>query len=119
MEQAEERGLRSLVRQMGHCRDMPSALGLADTVVVPAIEPPALGRVVEQAQAIGRPVVTSDIGILPEHVVAPPEMPEEVRTGWLVKPGDASEFAHALNEALNLDDAAYRTMAARARHFAE
>ncbi len=119
MEQAQERGVRTLVRQMGHCRDMPAALALADTVVVPAIEPPALGRVVAQAQAIGRPVVTSDIGILPEHVVAPPEMPEEVRTGWLVKPGDASEFAHALNEVLNLDDAAYRTMAARARHFAE
>jgi glycosyltransferase involved in cell wall biosynthesis len=94
-------------------------LALADTVVVPAIEPPALGRVVAQAQAMGRPVVTSDIGILPEHVVAPPDMPEEVRTGWLAKPGDASEFAHALNEVLNLDDAAYRTMAARARHFAE
>src|SRR5437867_933624 len=78
-----------------------------------------LGRVVAQAQAMGRPVVTSDIGILPEHVVAPPEMPEEVRTGWVVKPGDAKEFARALNDALSLDDAAYRTMAARARHFAE
>ena len=119
MEQAQNEGVRPLVRQTGHCRDMPAALAAADTVVVPAIEPPALGRVVAQAQAMGRPVVTSDIGILPEHVVAPPEMPEEVRTGWVAKPGDAKEFARALNDALSLDDAAYRTMAARARHFAE
>ena len=119
MEQAQNEGVRPLVRQTGHCRDMPAALAAADTVVVPAIEPPALGRVVAQAQAMGRPVVTSDIGILPELVVAPPEMPEEVRTGWVAKPGDAKEFARALNDALSLDDAAYRTMAARARHFAE
>jgi glycosyltransferase involved in cell wall biosynthesis len=68
---------------------------------------------------MGRPVVTSDIGILPEHVAAPPEMPEDVRTGWVAKPGDAGDFAHALSEAFALDDTAYRTMAERARHFAE
>ena len=68
---------------------------------------------------MGRPVVTSDIGILPEHVVTPPEMPEDVRTGWLAKPGDAMEFASALRDAFALDDTAYRAMAARARQFAE
>jgi len=72
-----------------------------------------------QAQAMGRPVVTSDVGILPEHVAAPPEMPEEVRTGWVAKAGDAGEFAHALSEAFALDEIAYRTMAERARHFAD
>jgi glycosyltransferase involved in cell wall biosynthesis len=118
-EQAQDQGVRSLVRQVGHCRDLPAALAAADTVAVPSIEPPALGRVVAQAQAMGRPVVASNIGVLPEHMVAPPEMPEEVRTGWVVKPGDAKEFARALIDALSLDDAAYRTMAARARHFAE
>jgi glycosyltransferase involved in cell wall biosynthesis len=98
---------------------MPAALAAADTVVVPAIEPPVLGRVVAQAQAMGRPVVTSNIGILPEHVAAPPEMPEDVLTGWVAKPGDAGDFAYALSEAFALDDTAYRTMAERARHFAE
>ena len=33
------------------------------------IEPPVLGRVVAQAQAMGRPVVTSGVGVLPEHVL--------------------------------------------------
>jgi glycosyltransferase involved in cell wall biosynthesis len=119
VEQAQAKGVQALVRLTGHCRDMPAALAAADTVVVPTTEPPVLGRVVAQAQAMGRPVVTSDVGILPEHVVAPPEMPEEVRTGWVAKAGDAEEFAVALSEAFALDDDAYRTMAARARHFAE
>src|SRR5262249_14805145 len=87
--EAQTKGVQSLIRRAGHCRDMPTALAAADTVLVTAVEPPVLGRVVAEAQAMGRPVVTSDIGILPEHVVTPPEMPEEVRTGWLAKPGDA------------------------------
>jgi glycosyltransferase involved in cell wall biosynthesis len=117
--EAEDKGVQSMIRLTGHCRDMPAALAAADTVVVPALEPPVLGRVVAEAQAMGRPVVTSDIGILPEHVVTPPEMPEDVRTGWVAKPGDAAEFAHALRDALALDDIAYRAMSARARQFAE
>jgi len=46
-------------------------------------------------------------------------MPEEVRTGWVAKAGDAGEFAHALGEAFALDETAYRTMSERARHFAD
>jgi len=37
----------------------------------------------------------------------------------VAKRGDAQEFAVALSEAFMLDDDAYRTMAARARNFAE
>jgi glycosyltransferase involved in cell wall biosynthesis len=117
--EAQAKNVQALIRMTGHCRDMPAALAAADTVLVTAVEPPVLGRVVAEAQAMGRPVVTSDIGILPEHVVTPPEMPEDVRTGWLAKPGDAAEFAKALRLAFSLDDTAYRTMSARARQFAE
>jgi glycosyltransferase involved in cell wall biosynthesis len=118
-EQARAKGIAAFIRFTGHCRDMPAAFAAADTVLVPAIEPPVLGRVVAEAQAMGRPVVTSNIGILPEHVVTPPEMPEDVRTGWLCEPGDAADFARALGTAFSLDATAYRAMAARARQFAE
>jgi glycosyltransferase involved in cell wall biosynthesis len=118
-DEAKAKGVQGLIRFTGHCRDMPAALAAADTVVVPAIEPPVLGRVVAQAQAMGRPVVTSNVGLLPEQVVTPPDMPEDVRTGWVAKAGDAKEFASALGTAFALDDAAYRTMAARARQFAQ
>src|SRR5262249_62067034 len=56
-------------------------------------------------------------GELSEHVGAQPAMTKEVRTGWVV--GDEKQSARAMCAALNLDDATYRTMAARARHFAE
>jgi glycosyltransferase involved in cell wall biosynthesis len=117
--EAQAKGVQALVRLTGHCRDMPAAFAAADTVILPAVEPPVLGRVVAEAQAMGRPVVTSDIGILPEHLVTPPEMPEDVRTGWVAKAGDAMEFAKAITAAFALDDAAYRAMSARARQFAE
>jgi glycosyltransferase involved in cell wall biosynthesis len=116
--EAKAKDVAALIRLVGHCRDMRAALAAADTVVVPALKPPVLGRAVAQAQAMARPVVTSNIGILPEQVVTPPEMPEDVRTGWVCKPGDAMEFAHAIRTAFLLDDTAYRTMAARARQFA-
>ena len=118
-EQARRRDVYASVRFVGHCRDMPAAFAAADTVLVPAAEPPVLGRVVAEAQAMGRPVVASNIGILPEHMVMPPEMPEEVRTGWLAEPGDAAEFARALTTSVSLDTTAYRAMSARARQFAE
>jgi glycosyltransferase involved in cell wall biosynthesis len=117
--EAKAKGVAALIRLDGHCRDMPAALAAADTVVVPALKPPVFGRVVAQAQAVGRPVVTSNVGILPEQVVTPPEMPEDVRTGWVAKAGDATEFARAIRTAFLLDDTAYRTMAARARQFAQ
>jgi glycosyltransferase involved in cell wall biosynthesis len=119
MKQAKAKGVHGLIRLAGHCRDMPGAFAAADSVLVPAVEAPILGRVVAEAQSMGRPVVTSEIGILPEHVVTPPDMPEDVRTGWLAKPGDAMEFAKALTAAFALDDRAYRAMSARARQFAQ
>ncbi len=86
LDQAKTLGVQKMFRLIGHCRDMPAAFAAADVVAVPAIQSPVLGRVVAQAQAMGRPVVTTDVGVLPEHLVTPPEMPEDVRTGWVVKP---------------------------------
>lgn len=108
-----------LFRMAGHCADMPAAFAASDIVALPAIEPPLLGRAVAQAQAMGRPVVTTDIGVLPEHVVTPPQFPEEVRTGYVARAGDAVDFAQGLQRALLLDNAGYRSMSARARQFAE
>jgi glycosyltransferase involved in cell wall biosynthesis len=46
-------------------------------------------------------------------------MPEDVRTGWVVKRGDAGEFARAVAAPLALDSGAYRALCARSRQFAE
>ncbi len=119
LERAQALQVTEMFRITGHCPDMPAAFAIADVVVVPAIEPPVLGRVVAQAQAMGRPVVTSNVGVLPEYLVTPPHMPEDVRTGWVTTPGDALDLARALAAALSLDDDAYQAMCARARQFAE
>lgn len=117
--QTRMHGIDTLCRFVGHCPDMPAALAAADVVVVPAIEPPISGRVVAEAQACGRPVVTTTVGALPENVLAPPRMRDELRTGWLVAPGNVEDLARAVAAALALDMTAYKALGARARQFAE
>jgi glycosyltransferase involved in cell wall biosynthesis len=119
LKQAQAHGVQGMFRLVGHCRDLPAAFAAADVVTLPAIEAPVLGRTVVEGQAMGRPVIASDVGNLPELIVTPPEMPEDVRTGWIAKRGDPIEFARALGSALSLDGNAYRAMSARSRQFAE
>ena len=116
---AELHGIDTLCRFVGHCADMPAAYGAADVVVVAPLQPPLAGRAAAEAQAMGRPLVASTVGVLPENVLAPPRMKEELRTGWLVRPGNAAEIARALAAALKLDPTAYEALGARARQFAE
>jgi glycosyltransferase involved in cell wall biosynthesis len=119
MKRAQELGVDQALRLTGHCPDMPAAFACADLVAVTALEPPLLGSAVVQAQAMARPVVTSNVGLLPELVLVPPRMPEDLRTGWVVAPADPSGLAHTLKLALALDPTDYQAMAARAREFAE
>ena len=85
---------------------MPAALMLADVVVHASTEPEAFGRVVIEAQAMGRPVIASDLG-------GPVETVEHGVTGWRVPPGDPRALAAAIEAALALPaDAARRRSAA-------
>ena len=65
------RGLGGIVRRVGHCTDMPAAFRAASVVAVPSVEPEAFGRSAVEAQALGAPVVVSDLGAVPETVLAP------------------------------------------------
>lgn len=104
-------GLRDVVRLVGSCDDMPAALMLADVVVAPSTQAPEpFGRVMVEAQAMGKPVIASDIGGLGETL-----MP--AATGWLVPPGNVDELARALQLALAMPDDARARLAARARRF--
>jgi glycosyltransferase involved in cell wall biosynthesis len=112
-------GIDTLCRFVGHCPDMPAALAAADVVVVPSLEPPLTGRSVAEAQAMGRPVVTTTVGMLPENMLCPPRMRDDLRTGWLVRPGNVGEIARAVEAVLKLNPTAYEALGARARQFAE
>jgi len=102
----ERNDLSSVVRIVDHCDDMPAAYMLADVVVSASTDPEAFGRVVVEAQALGRPVVAPDHGGACETIV-------HGQTGWLVKPGDKDELAAALGEALGLSDTERQAFADR------
>jgi glycosyltransferase involved in cell wall biosynthesis len=101
-------GLAGVIRLMEPCNDMPAAYMLADVVVCPSTDPEAFGRVAVEAQAMGRPVISSDHGAARETVAAG-------ETGWLCPPGNASALGAAIDAALALDAEARARMAERAR----
>jgi glycosyltransferase involved in cell wall biosynthesis len=119
LNRARQHNVETLVRVVGPCGDMPTALAAADVVAVPALKPPLTGQAAAQAQAMGRPVVVNAVGVLPENVLTPPRMAEPLRTGWVVRPGHAGELARGISNALALDPKSYEAMGARARQFAE
>lgn len=94
--------LQDQVRLVGHCADVPAAMALSDLAVVASIEPEAFGRAAVEAQAARVPVIVSDLGAVPETVLAPPDAAEKDRTGWRVSPGDSDALASAIKTALAL-----------------
>ncbi|HEY9217707.1 MAG TPA: glycosyltransferase family 4 protein [Phenylobacterium sp.] len=88
-------GLSDVVRLVGHCDDMPAAYMLCDLAILPSTVPESFGRTAVEPQAMGKPVLASDLGGMTETVV-----PGE--TGWLVPPGDAEAWARYLEAALDL-----------------
>jgi glycosyltransferase involved in cell wall biosynthesis len=112
-------GLEPIFRLTPPFQDAPAALAASHLVVLPATEAPASARAIAEAQAMARPVITTPLGLLPEHLLAPPRMPDELRTGWLVRPGHPVELADSIGIAMRLDNTAYQALAARARQFAQ
>jgi glycosyltransferase involved in cell wall biosynthesis len=101
------RGLADVVCIVPDCTDMPAALMLADVVVSASNRPEGFGRVIVEAQAMGRPVIATDHGGARETV-----LPGE--TGWLVPPADPQALAAAIAEALALSLADRMALAERA-----
>ena len=74
---------------------MPLAYSLADVVVSALIEPEAFGRVSVVAQAMGKPIVASNIGGSKETII-------NKKTGFLYKHDDPRELAKILNTVIQL-----------------
>lgn len=86
--------LDDAVKVLGHCTDMPAAYLVADVVAVPSVVPESFGRTAVEPQAMGRPVIASDLGGMTETVVLG-------QTGWRAKAGDVDAWARTLTAALD------------------
>ena len=111
----ERQGVAGMFRIAEDCRDMPAAYMLADVVVSASSDPEGFGRIIVEAQAMGRPVVATDHGGARETIV--PGV-----TGWLVPSRNPVALAGGINEALSLsfgerERFARRTIAHVASHF--
>ncbi len=117
--QISRAGMGSIIRNVGYCDDMPAAYLAAAVAIAPSTTPEAFGRVGVEAQAMGVPVIVSDIGAAPEIVLAAPGTPPHLATGWRVPPGDPAALARAIAEALNMQAFARDAMMLRARENAQ
>ncbi|MBL8546260.1 MAG: glycosyltransferase family 4 protein [Hyphomonadaceae bacterium] len=82
-------GLQDVVSLVGHLRQMPLAFAASDMAVFPVIEPEAFGRGAVEAEAMGVPVIASNLGGYTETVV-------EGVTGFLVPAGAAGPLCGAI-----------------------
>jgi glycosyltransferase involved in cell wall biosynthesis len=102
-----DNGLNEVVRIIENCNDMPAAYMLTDVVVSASTDPEAFGRVITEAQALGRPVIATDHGGARETVI-------QGETGWLVPPGDIQALTSAIKYVLTLGEDARKELAQKA-----
>lgn len=100
-------GLENIVQFVDHCSEMDVAYMASDIVVSASTDPEAFGRVVPEAQAMGRIVIGPDHGGATETII-------DGKTGFLFKHGNADDLAAKLDAALNLSADERRKMAQNA-----
>jgi glycosyltransferase involved in cell wall biosynthesis len=106
-ELAKETGLRLTLA--GYRDDVPSVFAASAVAVLPSLRPEGYGMVLYEAQAVGTPVVASEIGGATEAVG-----PE---SGFLVPPGSATALASAILDIIGNPEKR-STMSAAALRFA-
>ena len=93
----ERYNLNKKIKFVNHCKEMPLAYSLADVVVSASIEPEAFGRVAVEAQAMGKPIIASNIGGSKETIL-------NKKSGFLYKFDDPRELAKSLNTVIQLTE---------------
>jgi glycosyltransferase involved in cell wall biosynthesis len=104
-----ELGLEGHVRIARHTHHITEAYRLARVVVATSIEPEAFGRVVLEAQAMGKPVIATNHGGPMETVI-----PDT--TGWLVSPGNVEQLSERIECALKMPQPELEWMGEQAIH---
>ena len=100
--------LSQKINFINHCKEMPLAYSLADVVVSASIEPEAFGRVSVESQAMGKPIIASDLGGSKETILVG-------KSGFLYKHDDPRQLAKALNTVIELDQDALNSIGIEGR----
>lgn len=104
-----------VIRLAGPPADLPAAYAASAVAVSAAVQAEGVQHAVLEAEAMGRPVVVSDLGAGPDVVLAPPAVPEERMTGLRFSAGDDAALATALVRLFSMPEAARLAMGARGR----
>ncbi|HBG05013.1 MAG: hypothetical protein A2075_19835 [Geobacteraceae bacterium GWC2_58_44] len=88
-----EAALEDRVIMAGYRNDIPELLAISDVFVLTSDRNEGVPQSISQAMAMGRPVVASPVGSIPELIL-------DGRTGLLAQAGDAASFARAIGRLL-------------------
>ena len=88
--------LTKKIKFVNHCKEMPLAYSISDVVVSASVEPEAFGRISVEAQAMGKPIIASNLRGSKETIL-------NKKSGFLYKHDDPRELAKSLNTVIELD----------------
>jgi glycosyltransferase involved in cell wall biosynthesis len=108
-------GTNDVIRMAGAIDDLPAAFAAAEVAVSAAVQPEGMQRALLEAQAMGRPVIVSDLGAGPEIVLAPPAMATDRMTGMRFATGDAAALAAAVIRLFSMSETDRRVIGTRGR----
>ena len=89
-------GTMDVIRMAAPVNDMPAAYAAASVVVSAAIQPEGVQRAILEAQAMGRPMIVSDLAAGSDVVLTAPFMTESRVSGLRFPAGDDSRLAATL-----------------------
>jgi glycosyltransferase involved in cell wall biosynthesis len=106
-----------VVRMVAASEDRPAVYATATVTVSAATQAEGVQRALLEAQAMGCPVLASDLGAGPEVVLTPPAVPEERMTGLRFSSGDDAALAASLIRLFSMPEPARHAIGVRGRNW--
>ena len=106
-----------VIRLAGLTGDLPAAFAASSIAVFASIQTEGTQRNILAAQAMGVPVIASDLSAGPDMVLSPPAIGDDRITGIRFSSRDTAALAAALAKFLSLSAKGRRTIGARGRQW--
>ena len=102
--------LEGKIKLVKSSRDIQAAMILGDIVVMPSVTPEPFGRIIVEAQALGKIPIAFDHGGASETII-------DGKTGFLAAANNASSLAEKISFALSLKDSKRQKMGEYSKKF--